>query len=68
MNTEKNGYLLAAVAASLALGHVSDTNSNNEGFSPMASFLSAENCDYTVDSKIEMGLGEAGRKNGAGHG
>ena len=43
---------LATIVASLALGHVSDIHGNNEEFSPMTSFLSAESCDYSVDCEI----------------
>lgn len=51
---------LATIAASLAVCHLSEA-SNTAGYaSPMASFASAENCDYPVGYKIEDSFMEAG--------
>ena len=63
--SKKNGCLLAAVTASLSLGNVSAENSHAvEEFFPMASFLSAESCAYSIDYEIERGIAEMG-KNGS---
>jgi len=60
-NLKKNQYIhLVTLAAGLALGHASDVNSNNEGYTPMASFFSAENCAYPIDFEIENALAGPG--------
>lgn len=51
--SKKNGYLLAAITASLSMSNVSAGNNNVKEFSPTAKFFSAENRNYSIDCELE---------------
>jgi len=47
---------LAAVAAGLVLGYVSDVKAGTEYASPTAALFSADNCNLPIDCEIQKAL------------